>query len=147
MSGTITMTGDELADLIRRMGKLKDQYFTVKEAAEYMRQRVSTVRGWISNGIIAASNPTGGKLLVRKRDLDGLWRTHLVGYAEKPAAMAARAENARKAIAAKKAKAEERRAAAAQEAAAGGEPEPWMPPAPDPEENDVEEQTQEVEEA
>lgn len=110
MSGTITMTGDELADLIRRMGKLKDQYFTVKEAAEYMRQRVCTVRGWISNGIIAASNPTGGKLLVRKRDLDGLWRTHLVGYAEKPEAMAARAENARKAVAAKKAKAAEREA-------------------------------------
>lgn len=146
MSGTtITMTGEELADLIQRMGKLKDQYFTVKEAAAYMRQRVCTIRGWIREGLIVAGCPTGGKLLVRKRDLDGVFKASRTTLGEDgPPALRRRAANARKAVEARKTRAAERRAAA-EAAAQAGEPEPWMPPRAPAAENDVEEQAKEAE--
>ena len=73
MSGTITMTSDELADLIRRLHK-QDGWLTVKEAAAYLRTSIQTVYGWVKEGRVPAYAPVKGTRLLRRSDLDALCR-------------------------------------------------------------------------
>ena len=102
--GTILMTGTELANLIRRLATGRDEYMTVREAADYMRQRVATIRRWIRERLLVASMPTPGKILVRKKDLDGIFRRSRVDPDEPTPLMQERARHAQKAQAARKAK-------------------------------------------
>lgn len=98
------LTGDELADLIRRLAKERDEYMTVREAADYMRQTIATIHGWIRSGRLMAAAPTAGKHLVRKKDLDAIWRRAVVDPDEQTPLRDVRAANMRKAIAAKRAR-------------------------------------------
>jgi excisionase family DNA binding protein len=69
----IVLTGDELADMIRRL-TASDGWMTVKEAAAWARVARATVADWISRGKLPSYAPGGGKRLVRRSDVDRLIR-------------------------------------------------------------------------
>ncbi len=97
MSTTITMTSDELAGLIRRLS-MADGWLTVSEAAARARLSRGAVTGWIERGKLLAYAPTGGKRLVRLKDLDRLISKSLVSPGEESphAASVAKAREARR---------------------------------------------------
>jgi len=48
------------------------EYLSLRETADLLRMHPATVRRMIGGGLLAASNPTGGKLIVSRKDIDAL---------------------------------------------------------------------------
>ena len=48
------------------------EYLSLREAANLMRMHPATVRRMIGDGLLVASNPTGGKIIVARVDIDAL---------------------------------------------------------------------------
>lgn len=69
MSSTITMTSDELADLIRRISR-GDGWLTVVEAASWARTTKETIYRWIHSGKLPSYRPPNCRQLVCMRDVE-----------------------------------------------------------------------------
>ena len=48
------------------------KYYTTKEAAEYLKVSVHTIRDWYRRGVLRGSKPNGKNILFERDDLDAL---------------------------------------------------------------------------
>ncbi|MBT3750064.1 MAG: helix-turn-helix domain-containing protein [Bacteroidetes bacterium] len=70
---------NDIAEVIARLERIEKKGFkkpspflNVKEASEYARQSISTIRRWINSGSLIARRVNGGRLIIHRRDVDAL---------------------------------------------------------------------------